>query len=73
MSYWIYIKITLTILFIPSLSVVGPEDGVSVRITDLKATSWDNLKALPGHITWPRKHFKGLAKVNVVYAILTGR
>ena len=73
MSYWVDIKITLAIFIIPSLVVVGPGDGVSVQITGVNAKSWDDLISLPGHITWPKKHFKGLSKVNVVYAMLTGR
>ena len=73
MSYWVDIKITLTIFIIPSLAVVGAEDRESVRITGVNAKTWDNLRSLPGSITWPKAHFKGLSKVNIVYAILTGR
>ena len=73
MSYWIDIKITLTIFIILSLVVVGAEDRESVRITGVNAKSWDNLRSLPGYITWPKLHFKGRSTVNIIYAILTGR
>ena len=61
------------IRFISSLALAVPEDGETVNITSLKASSWGDITTPPGNITWSKSFFKGARKMKVIFAMLTQR